>query len=154
MSRLYEIPGRPPLVLEALLLDVNGTLTSRGELLPGVAPRIAALRRDLEVRLLSADTFGRVRGIAEQLGVTHELVASGEDKVRALRALGPQRTAAIGNGANDGGMLEAAALGIAVLGPEGLSAVALAAADLVCASIGDALDLLLDPRALAATLRP
>jgi soluble P-type ATPase len=40
-----------------------------------------------------------------------------------------------------------------VLGPEGAAAGALRAADVVCASILDALDLLLDERALAATLR-
>jgi soluble P-type ATPase len=50
-------------------------------------------------------------------------------------------------------MLAAAALGIAVLGPEGASSTALRAADVVCPSILHALDLLLDDRALAATLR-
>jgi P-type E1-E2 ATPase len=153
VSRLFEIPGRPPLELDLLLLDVNGTLTNRGVLLPGVASRIAALRRELSVRLLSADTFGNVSEIARQLQVEHELAASAEDKVRALVRLGPGRIAAVGNGENDAGMLQAAALGIAVLGPEGLSAVALASADVVCATILDALDLLLDSRALAATLR-
>ena len=50
-------------------------------------------------------------------------------------------------------VLEAAALGLAVLGPEGASAAALRSADVVCASAADALDLLLDPKALSATLR-
>jgi soluble P-type ATPase len=51
-------------------------------------------------------------------------------------------------------MLEAAALAIAIVGPDGASAHAVAAADIVCASIVQALDLLLDERALIATLRP
>jgi soluble P-type ATPase len=50
-------------------------------------------------------------------------------------------------------MLEEAALGIAVLGPEGLAVPALLAADVLVASIEDALDLLLNPRRLIATLR-
>jgi soluble P-type ATPase len=50
-------------------------------------------------------------------------------------------------------MLAAAALGIAVLGPEGAGATALRAAAVVCRSAVEALDLLLDERALAATLR-
>ena len=50
-------------------------------------------------------------------------------------------------------MLQEAALGIAVLGPEGLAAEALLAADVVVASIEDALDLLLRPHRLVATLR-
>jgi soluble P-type ATPase len=74
--------------------------------------------------------------------------------VKTLDALGRDRCAVIGNGANDVLALEAAAIGFAVLGPEGASAAALRVADIVCASAADALDLLLDPEALAATLRP
>ena len=154
MSRLYDIPGRPQLRLEHVLLDVNGTVTGRGSLLPEVAERIAALRETLTVLLLSADTFGTVAGLAQKLEVEYELVVSGDDKVRVLRSLGAEVSCAIGNGSNDAGMLEAAALGIAVIGPEGLSRCALASADVVCGSILDAFDLVLDPRALAATLRP
>jgi soluble P-type ATPase len=51
-------------------------------------------------------------------------------------------------------MLQEAALGIVVIGREGAAAATFAAADVVCRSIGDALELLLDDRALAATLRP
>lgn len=70
-----------------------------------------------------------------------------------LNATGAQRCAAIGNRTNDVAMLSAAALGIAVIGPEGASTAALAAADVVCRSILDALDLLLDDRVIVATLR-
>lgn len=68
--------------------------------------------------------------------------------------MGAERCAAIGNGANDAAMLEAARLGLAVVGQEGASAATLRAADVVCVSILDALDLLARPDALAATLRP
>jgi len=49
--------------------------------------------------------------------------------------------------------LQRAALGIAVLGGEGLATVCLAAADVVVPSVESALDLLLYPRRLIATLR-
>jgi soluble P-type ATPase len=81
-------------------------------------------------------------------------VANGVGKVRIVEGLGPERCVAIGNGANDAAMLAASALGIAVVGPEGAAAAAVHAADVVCASIVVALDLLLDTRALIATLRP
>jgi soluble P-type ATPase len=45
-----------------------------------------------------------------------------------------------------------AAGAIAVLGPEGASARALRVADVVCRGVEEALDLLLGPQALAATL--
>jgi P-type E1-E2 ATPase len=153
VSIAVEIPGRGRLALDHLLLDVNGTLTDRGALLPGVADRLGALRATLEVRLLSADTFGTLEGLAAQLGVAHERVETGADKLAVVERLGPAAVALVGNGANDAAALEAAALGIAVVGPEGAAAAALAACDVVCPSIAVALDLLADSRALVATLR-
>ena len=148
-----EIPGRTALALEILLLDVNGTLSNRGALLDGVEERIAALREHIEPRLLTADTFGTLDSIVERLSVHADTVASGDEKLAVLAELGPERCAAIGNGTNDAKMLAGAALGIAVLGPEGCSSGALAACDLLCSSVLEALDLLRDPRALAASLR-
>ncbi len=80
-------------------------------------------------------------------------VEHGDEKARYVHELGAGRCAAIGNGENDRAMLEAAALGIAVIGPEGAAFSALGAADVVCLTILDALDFLLDERALVATLR-
>jgi soluble P-type ATPase len=50
-------------------------------------------------------------------------------------------------------MLETAALGISVLGEEGLATSALVASDLTVPHINAALDLLLDPVRIVATLR-
>ncbi len=153
MGLRLEIPGRQPLELECLLLDVNGTLAGRGRLLDGVAERTRRLSESLDLRLVSADTFGTLGEIAAELGVAAVAAADGEAKRRLVQELGPARTAVIGNGANDAAALRAAALGIAVVGPEGASSAAVAAADVVCLSPLDAFDLLLDPKALAATLR-
>ncbi len=154
MTIVVEIPGESTLELEHLVLDVNGTLTDRGALIEGVRERLAAVGAKLVPHLLSADTFGTLASAAAQLGVQPQTIASGEDKARYVAELGPERCAAIGNGANDARMLDVAALGIAVIGAEGAAATALASADVVCASIVDALELLLDERTLVATLRP
>jgi soluble P-type ATPase len=50
-------------------------------------------------------------------------------------------------------MLKAAAIGIAVLGHEGAASEAIAAADVVVFDIVDAIDMLLNPKRLIATLR-
>jgi soluble P-type ATPase len=71
----------------------------------------------------------------------------------AVRRLGPDRTVAVGNGRNDRLMMEEAALGMAVILSEGASAETLAAADIVLTDINDALDLLIHPLRLTATLR-
>ena len=106
------------------------------------------------MHLLSADTFGSLARLAATLGAHSRIIRDGAEKAAAVRELGARRCAAIGNGANDSGMLREAALGIAVIGPEGAAAGTIAAADIVCHSIGDALELLLDDRVLVATLRP
>lgn len=153
MTLVVEIPGSATLRLEHLLLDVNGTLTMRGELVPGVAERLAAIAEQLEVRLLSADTFGTLERLQGALGVGATRVSTGAEKAAVLASLGPDACAAVGNGVNDVQLLEEAALGIAVVGAEGAAGVALRSADVVCSSILHALDLLLDERALVATLR-
>lgn len=153
MTRRYEIAGEEPFAIEHLLLDVNGTLTDRGDLLDGVGDRIALLREELDVRLLSADTFGTLEELGRELGVETTRIQTGMDKGDLVRGLGGGRCAAIGNGRNDAEMLAEVRLGIVVLGPEGLSPQALLAASVVCPSIAVALDLLTDPKALGATLR-
>jgi soluble P-type ATPase len=154
-----DIPGWRSLQLEVLLLDVNGTLTLDGELLAGVDAGLKAFIQlgMLDVQLVSADTFGRLDNIAAQLGARAKRLESGRpeaaQKADVVTQLGGERVVAIGNGANDADMLGEAALGIAVFGPEGLAASALAAADVVVASIDDALGLLRNPKRLIATLR-
>jgi P-type E1-E2 ATPase len=148
-----EIPGRGRLELAHLVLDVNGTLTERGRLIEGCRERLDRLRPRLDVILLSADTFGTLERVAAELGAEARTVSTGEEKARVVGELGADRCAAIGNGANDEAMLRAAALAIAVVGPEGAAAAAVREADVLCVSIRDALDLLLEERALVATLR-
>ena len=70
-----------------------------------------------------------------------------------MEGLGATNVVAVGNGANDVGMLRVAAVGIAVLGGEGLAIELFNAADVLAASIVDALDMLLVPSRIVATLR-
>jgi soluble P-type ATPase len=150
------IPGFGALRIEHLVLDYNGTLAVDGRLLAGVRPRLRVLARDLEVHVLTADTFGSVRRALR--GMPCRVVVLGvraQDGAKRdyVRALGAARCACIGNGRNDRLMLEAARLGIAVLQAEGAAAATLRAADLVAPSIVDALELLLRPLRLTAGLR-
>jgi len=156
MAIHLDIPGWESLRLEDLVLDVNGTVALDGEVLPGVAERLAALSVSLTTHLITAGTQGRAAEIAERLGVRLTCIEAKDeaDQKRALvERLGADRVVPVGNGANDVEMLAAAAVGIAVLGPEGLATVTLRAADVVVGRIEDALDLLLRPQRLVATLR-
>lgn len=151
-----EIPSHGTLELRHLALDMNGTLALDGRLLPGVAERIERLRETLVVSLISADTHGGLAENAARLGAQAVRLGPGNEaaqKAEWVASLGAEAVAAIGNGANDADMLRAAALGIAVLGEEGLATPCLLAADLVAPSITAALDMLIFPRRLVATLR-
>lgn len=151
-----HIPSRGVLRLNHLVLDLNGTVAFDGKLLPGVAERLEKLNRLLETWLLSADTQGTLSDLAATLKVKAKRLDSGdeaEQKRSFIEALGPDHVFAVGNGANDALMLRKAALGIAVMGHEGLAAECLTASDIVVPGIESALDLLLFPRRLLATLR-
>ncbi|HEX2710763.1 MAG TPA: HAD hydrolase family protein, partial [Candidatus Acidoferrales bacterium] len=76
-----------------------------------------------------------------------------EQKGNYVRELGREKVVAIGNGMNDRGMLGEAKLGIAVLGPEGAAVEALKAAKVAARDPLTALDLLLHPLRLKASLR-
>ena len=142
--------------LEHLVSDVNGTLAFDGRLIDGVADSLLTLADRLTLHLLTADTLGRQKSIDAQLGLTAVHVPPGgeaETKAAYVRNLGADHVVAIGQGANDAGMLREAGLGIAVLSPEGLSASALSAADLLVPDILTGLDLLRHPMRLVASLR-
>jgi soluble P-type ATPase len=154
MTVLVPIPGGEDLVLDHLVLDVNGTLSDRGEPIVAALRALDLLSRELELHVLSADTFGTAAALAVDVHATFRQIRDGQDKCDYVQALGADRCVAIGNGRNDATMLEAAALGIAVIGPEGTHRSALYCADVVALSIDEALGLLVEPRTLTATLRP
>jgi P-type E1-E2 ATPase len=150
------IPGRGSFTLLHLVTDVNGTLAVDGVLIDGVARRIASVREKLEVHLLTADTHGRQAAIDQQLGLTATRLTGGDEvdqKRSFVEKLGAASVVAIGQGANDAGMLKAAALGICVMSAEGVSVETLLAADIVVPSIHAAFDLLDRPLRLTASLR-
>jgi P-type E1-E2 ATPase len=151
-----NIPSRGVLRLHSLVLDVNGTIALDGKLLPGVSPRLEKLNSLLEIWLVSADTHGTLSELAAGLKVKAKRLEPGDEagqKRAFIEELGAEGVVAVGNGANDALMLRRAAIGTAVMGHEGLAAECLAASDLVVPNIESALDLLLFPRRLLATLR-
>ena len=152
---VYEIPGRETLRISTVALDYNGTIARDGILLPGAAARIRQLRALAEVLVLTADTYGSVARQCAGLDVsvrTFPQSGAAACKEQIVRERGGG-VAAIGNGFNDILMLDAAALGIAVMEREGMCAALAAHADVLVTSAEDALDLLLLPGRLRATLR-
>lgn len=151
-----EIPGWKALELENLVMDLNGTIAVDGKVSIRVAKRIFLLKPELNIAVLTAGTHGRLEEIRKRLHVEIIKIKPGEEKTQKhdfVKQLGGQRTIAIGNGANDELMLAEAALSIAVLEEEGLACEILSAADLVVRDAVSALDMLINPARLVATLR-
>lgn len=152
----FNVPGTGEYELEHLMMDVNGTLAVDGQLMDGVAEKIASLRTHLTIHLLTADTHGKQAVIDRQLDLTAVRIAAGNEasqKAEYVRKLGSEKVAAIGQGANDAEMLTAAHLGICVMSVEGVAKDTLFAADLIAPDILSALELFEKPLRIVASLR-
>lgn len=151
-----DIPGYKTLKIEHLVLDYNGTLALDGEIISGVENRLKRLSTDLKIHVLTADTFGHARHKLSSIDCLFHLIGKGDQaraKAEYVLKTGAEYTVSIGNGRNDRLMLEKSALGIGLVQEEGAALITLQSADIVCTHINHALDLLLSPLRLAATLR-
>jgi P-type E1-E2 ATPase len=151
-----HVPGIGELNLEHVVFDVNGTLAVDGKLLSGIPDLLQDLKQDLEVHLLTADTHGKQIEIDQQLKLKATRIQSGDEKEQKaayIHHLGAEKTAAVGQGANDALMLEAARIGICVISAEGTALETLLKADLVVPDIISALEILQNPTRLKASLR-
>ena len=151
-----DIPGWGNIDIENIVIDLNGTVATDGKVPLEVKEKINSLAGQAKIYVLTADTQGTAD--REISGMNAELIKIPEEdskqrKLDFLKTLDLEMTVAIGNGSNDQLILKEAALGIAVLGDEGVSGSAVKSADIIVKNIQNALDLLLKPKRLIATLR-
>jgi soluble P-type ATPase len=151
-----DIPSWGNIDIENIVIDLDGTIAVDGKVFLEVKEKINSLSGQGKIYILTADTQGTAN--EEILGMNVELIKIPEEdskqgKFDFLKTLNLEMTVAIGNGSNDQIILKEAALGIAVLGDEGVSVSAIKSADIVVKNIQNALDLLLKPKRLMATLR-
>ncbi len=151
-----DVPGYGQFSLEHFVTDFSGTLSEDGILLKNVDEKLNLLADTLHIHVLSSDTFGKAREQLQGVRCTLHILEGADhtaQKERYVAQLGAERVVALGNGNNDVAMLRAAALGICVCLKEGCSVEALTASRILVASPLDAIDLLLFPKRLIATLR-
>jgi len=150
------IPGKGNYTIENLILDLNGTIALDGTIIKGVTEKLALLSQKLDVIVVTADTNKNAERLLRDLPVIVYTIKEAEENNQKLGVVlqkGKNNTISIGNGCNDVSMLRESAIGICTVGGEGASAEAMVASDLVVPAINDALDLLLKPHRLKATLR-
>jgi len=153
LSIKLDIPQRGGIELQHAVFDINGTLAVDGVAVPGVAERLKTLSNQISIHLLTAGTHGKLLELESTLGFPLHVVNKGDEKMRYVQQLGPASVIAFGNGMNDNGMLRLASIGVAILTPEGTATRAWQTADLLVYGPINALDLLLKPMRLVATLR-
>ena len=151
-----SIPGYKYLRLKHLVMDYNGTMACDGVLIDGLPEILEKLYNELDVHVLTADTYGKVQSEVSELQVVVSILpADNQDKRKLdyISHLGSEFTVCIGNGRNDRLMLKNAGLGIVLIQEEAANIETLLSADVVCKDIVSALNLLLNPKRLMATLR-
>lgn len=147
---IWRRPGLAEVALTHAVFDFNGTLAVDGTLSSGVAAALTELAKILPISILTGDTNGTARRSFADLPVQLQICSSGQEKSAFIRELG-QPTIAVGNGRNDLEMFKVAALSIAVIGSEGVSARLLGAATVIVTCVHDAFEILRLPKRLTST---
>ncbi|MBI5126519.1 MAG: hypothetical protein HZA80_02020 [Candidatus Taylorbacteria bacterium] len=151
---IYNIPGVGELKLTTLILDLNGTLTVKGIIPPGVKERLAQLKTlGYRVLFFTGNTRNNADTIASELGIEWILAETGEAKRDEALKLTPSTCVTIGNGLIDLELMKTVRLRIVTLQAEGVHTQTLLNSDIVVPTILDAFDVLIDPAILVATLR-
>ncbi len=148
-------PGREPLQIEFILVDFEGTLAADRRVHPKAKDKISLLSKRTKIFVLTTGSREVVEETLRRVNVEVVVFPEAEASVAKrdlIKRLGEAHTVAIGNGVDDSPMIEAAGLGIGVIGKEGASGEVLRKADVVVTTILDALDLLLKPLRQKATL--
>jgi soluble P-type ATPase len=155
-----DIPGFGKIQINAILSDYTGTLAFSGKLVAGVRDRLLRLAKQVDIHVVTADSFGTAEKELKGLPlVCKRLDGEKEDvqKRRYAMELNPRHVACFGNGNNDRLHLkvvkEAGGLAVAVDNGEGCALEAIPNANVFVVGAANALDLLLEPTRLRATLR-
>ncbi|MES2437129.1 MAG: hypothetical protein V4519_03875 [Patescibacteria group bacterium] len=151
---IYNVPGIGEMELKTLILDLNGTLTVKGIIPEGVKVRLTTLKsQGYRILFFTGNTRNNADEIATSLGIEWILAESGVAKRDEALKIDPKTCVSIGNGQIDLELMKVVKLRIVTLQSEGVHVQTLLNSDIVIPSITDALDLLIDPATLIATMR-
>jgi soluble P-type ATPase len=154
-----DIPGFGKRHIRIVVSDYTGTHSCGGAIAPDVKRRLRDLAALVELNIVTADSFGTADRELSGIVTPFKLRTGRHDieKSDYVSQFDLQEVAAFGNGNNDRLMLKAVkeggGLAIAVDNGEGCAIDALRNADLFVVGAANAIDLLLDPVRLKATLR-
>ncbi|PHS39894.1 MAG: haloacid dehalogenase [Sulfurovum sp.] len=150
------IPNYKKLEIKNILFDYNGTLAKNGKVGKKRKRLLQKICEQYQVYVITADTFGSVEKELNGLDLEVIVLSSNnhtKEKKDFLKTIGKKNTIALGNGNNDAKMLKSAVVSMSIIGDEGCAKKTLLSSDIICKSIIDAMELILYPKRLIATLR-
>jgi len=154
-----KIPNFGDRQIRTLVSDYTGTLSCGGILVKGVSERLFRLLHLVDIHIITADSFGTADEQLAGIVKPRKLVEREHDREKEaiVRGLDPKHVVGFGNGNNDRLMLqavkEAGGLAVAIDNGEGCAFDTLKNCDVFIVGAINALDLLLDPTRVKATLR-
>jgi soluble P-type ATPase len=154
-----DVPGFGKRHILIAVSDYTGTHSFGGAIAPDVKSRLRELATLVDLHIVTADSFGTAENELAGIALPYKLRTGRHDHEKAdyVSRFDLQHVAAYGNGNNDRLMLQAVkeggGLSIAVDNGEGCAMDAMRHADLFVVGAANAIDLLLDPVRLKATLR-
>lgn len=155
--KTYNIQNFGLCKISNIILDLNGTINFFGKRPDELLKYITKLKEHFKIFIISANIRGDLPQIAEELSVNYKQIqpsnSDQEGKLKILMEIGADESIVVGNGNNDVKTLSAAKIGIAVIGLEGASINAILAADIIVTNPIDAFKIILDEKAMNATLR-
>lgn len=156
---IIDIPGFGQRHIRVAVSDYTGTHSFGGAIAPDVKRKLRELADLVDLHIVTADSFGTAERELAGIAIPYKLRSGRHDieKAEYLTQFDLQHVAAFGNGNNDRLMLKAVkeggGLALAVDNGEGCAIDAMRNADLFVVGAANAIDLLLDPVRLKATLR-
>jgi len=149
-----QIPKGETIEINTIVLDLNGTLSVNGIVSEQTKKQIKELQNlGYRIVLISGDIRGNAKTISDELNIELYLGATSEEKAEQMQQFDKETTASIGNARIDIGTFENSKLSIATMQAEGIHAEILSFVDIIVPTINDALNLFIDIKSLAGTLR-
>lgn len=158
MSIHIKIPWGDKYVIDNVVFDLNGTLANNGKIAETTVNLLKDLAEETNIYILTADTHGTAESLRKKMGDFIKIVVLQsddhvEEKAKFVHSLGYRETIAIGNGMNDVKMVQEAVLSIGVIGKEGMYAPLIQRVSILVTDIDDAIEMLIHPLKMVATLR-
>lgn len=153
-----KIPWGEKYIIENVVFDLNGTLATNGKIAKSTEDLLKKLAKQAKIYIITADTHNTAKQLEKEIGEFAEIFVLKSDehdleKARFVHTLGFRETVTLGNGANDLKMVEEGILSFAVIAGEGAYAPLLGKVDMVVHNVDHAIEMLLNPMKIVATIR-